>query len=498
MSWTAPWALVLALPLAILFWWRWRRLGERHLRVSTLHIWRRLQQEHGTTAMKRRRPPLRFLVESMTALALVLALAGPRLSVPGELLVLVDTTGSMSTPGRRREAAATVEELKQSFEAIRVVHVQRGMGRPDQRSFWDDALVRAGWHGGPVVLVGDNLPSPEELPGSTSARVVDAEVTNAGLLGAEVVQRQSGARVFVSWGVTKKGREISRTLRMRDGEGGVIHEQLLPPVAQGIHGMTFETALPRSETLRLELQPKDDWEADNVLLLSRHRRGPGILLDLPAQAASLGEALQDACAALGLSLILTPDVGEEVVRLTQALEPPGGSPAVVFSSRRWPVQLLKAESSVKLRGALRDVPGLDSWSFRRGFMLPDQDGVQPLLEADGLALLVWDPKGQRILVADDPASRGWVEEAGFPFLLRTLLNTLGKGRESTAESWGRVRDKKSVAPDPRETLAQVNTTLPGRLRSASQETRSVAWWMVMAAACLLVLLIVDERRGILA
>lgn len=118
-----PWALLALAPVWGLIWWWYRRRRPAPRPVAGIWLWQQAKQK----GQSRRRFDLRLFLLLLGATMAILAIASPKLELqlPGELVVVLDTSASMSAtdvaPNRLERAKQVIrQQLERSPRAVLV------------------------------------------------------------------------------------------------------------------------------------------------------------------------------------------------------------------------------------------------------------------------------------------------------------------------------------------------------------------------------------------
>ncbi len=495
----APIFLWLFLPLGLLLWWRFKRSNESRLDVSTLLLWRKLVENNKSAVSVRQPMNWRVILEALVGVLLIVALSDPRFEGDESLLVLVDQGGSMAAPQRRAHAEAVAKRFldnRQSSLLRRFAPENRQTASP-----WRHALADSWQAGMRVELITDSLSADDNLPFAMGVTIIEEPVANWGIVAARAELEDSGKlNLFVAVAHTQSVAGSANRLMVRfegSDQDQLIHD--LKAGSRSRESFILPIDVPRDvQSLTLRLEESDDLSFDNAVTLWRPRmRGRLVIESSKKNTASTLAAIHDAA----LALRLRPYGSEGVNAEPQDVVVSAGRPRSEFSAALVVACDLLPSSKLRepvradtIEGSLSEVPGLSSWRFGRGFAEPLPDKMDVLVRAAGMPVVLKDNISNSVLIADDPMSAGWTEQAFFPLLIRAFLAELGLVGIQDPDSW--LPKKPSSVFMPAESLALSTPEFSRPSEPGRRVRESMSPWLGLLAAILVMVLLALDLPAI--
>ena len=476
MSFAAPIALalgLLAVPLILLYLLRPRR---EEVRVPSTFLWREaLQEVQANAPWQRLRRNLLLLLQLLILALLVLALARPLVRAGGapggDLVVLLDSSGSMAatdvSPTRfeaakerastlarelvngRRIAVITVgpyprliagptEDRQSALRAIEVVRAPHG-----ESNLADAAILAravAGRMSEPtVIMVGDggggkNAADVPALPHPVRFESVRGDGENAAVLSAAVRSGAAGRQLWVSlanWGG-------ARTARLTLEVDGALFDAR--QVALPVNGTTgVEVAnLPPGRVVEARLDAADALAADNVAWYVDDRSEPTSVLLYGEPSVYLQKALSllPGVEAFQADPGAQPEPGYDLYILNGALPKalPAGNLLLLGAPNSELLPVIGQVENVAVASQRDDslllrYVNLSTVSVATAQRLQPPDWMQVLAGAgDAPMLVAGEQDGRRVAaLAFVPEQSDLPLQTAFPILMDNLIAYLGPG-----------------------------------------------------------------------
>ncbi|MEE9395324.1 MAG: hypothetical protein V3W41_22760 [Planctomycetota bacterium] len=231
MTFSTPFVFILLIPFGLLMWWRWRAKDRARRLSSAWPLWRRLVDAGLSRGAKQKvRLPLESLLEGLLGLALIAALAGPRLSTleekPPRYLVVVDRGSAMSTPPRQAELQAALEALARQWDCARKdlslefvpsladSAAGEAVFRSTSRVDWNRELELLRRPGDRLALVTDDASNSAAVADDVLVFMISAPIRNAGISASSLEFDPAASKQTLWLGVTRSEDHAPNDLKL--------------------------------------------------------------------------------------------------------------------------------------------------------------------------------------------------------------------------------------------------------------------------------------------